>query len=294
MKEGACENSSSSIDAVSNSINNMNISNSNDITSTGTDSSISPVNITSTSDCKDSVSKSKLEVNLMHNNISSSTTTTNNVLSACANCGKEDANNICNKCKQVKYCNAACKKKHRSKHKKECERHVAELHDKELFKQPPPEDDCPICFVRLPIFHMGRRYQSCCGKTICSGCIYAPVYDSQGKEVDNRKCPFCRVSTPHTDEEINKRLKKRVEADDANAMYNTGNYYRDGTDGYRQDYTRALELYHQAGDLGFMAAYTHIGYTYKNGEGVEIDEKKAIHYYELGAIGGCVVARNNW
>ena len=47
------------------------------------------------------------------------------VLSVCANCGKEgnDVNNTCNKCKQVKYCNAACKKKHRHKHKKDCEEH---------------------------------------------------------------------------------------------------------------------------------------------------------------------------
>ena len=54
----------------------------------------------------------------------------------------------------VKYCNAACKKKHRSKHKKHCEEHVklaaqsaAKLHDEKLFKQPPPQyGDCPICF----------------------------------------------------------------------------------------------------------------------------------------------------
>ena len=32
--------------------------------------------------------------------------------------------NTCNKCKKVKYCNAACKKKHRHKHKKECEEHL--------------------------------------------------------------------------------------------------------------------------------------------------------------------------
>ena len=55
----------------------------------------------------------------------------------CANCGKEgssDDMNICNKCKLVRYCNAACKKKHRSKHKKACERRVAELHEEQLFK----------------------------------------------------------------------------------------------------------------------------------------------------------------
>ena len=44
-----------------------------------------------------------------------------NDTSICAACGKEGNSsdmNTCNKCKMVKYCNAACKKKHRSKHKK--------------------------------------------------------------------------------------------------------------------------------------------------------------------------------
>ena len=110
------------------------------------------------------------------------------VVSVCANCGKEgnDVNNICNKCKMVKYCNAACKKKHRLKHKKECEVHcihaaeraaklrdeelrfAAEKHDEELFKQPPPKEDCPICLITLPSFHTGVKYVSCCGKVICS------------------------------------------------------------------------------------------------------------------------------
>ena len=61
-------------------------------------------------------------------------------ISTCANCGKEGSDlNICNKCKAATYCNAACKKKHRSKHKKQCERRVAELHDEMLFKEPPNE-----------------------------------------------------------------------------------------------------------------------------------------------------------
>ena len=45
----------------------------------------------------------------------------------CANCGKEGGDNIvntCNKCDLVQYCNAACKKKHRSKHKKKCDKRV--------------------------------------------------------------------------------------------------------------------------------------------------------------------------
>ena len=58
----------------------------------------------------------------------------------CANCGNEGSDfNICNKCQMVKYCNAACKKKHRSKHKKKCERRAAEiqaeLHEIQLFAE---------------------------------------------------------------------------------------------------------------------------------------------------------------
>jgi len=214
--------------------------------------------------------------------------------SACANCGKEGNSNdmnICNKCKQVKYCNAACKKKHRSKHKKHCERYVAELYDKKLFKQPPPEEDCPICFLLLPSLLTGRTYMPCCGKVICCGCMHAPVYDSQGNKVEKRKCGFCRTPHPASNEENMERIKKRLDLDDPSAIYNQGCDYRDGSRGFPQDYVKALECWHRAAKFGFMAAYTHIGYTYKNGEGVEIDKKKAVYYYELAALGGNVNAR---
>ena len=95
---------------------------------------------------------------------------------------------MCNKCKSVLYCNAVCKKVHKKKHRKACDRRVAEvrdielfkhppplhllirraaelqeeenkrvaeLHDIELFKQPPPENDCPICFLQLPYLGTG-------------------------------------------------------------------------------------------------------------------------------------------
>ena len=224
------------------------------------------------------------------------------VVSVCANCGKEDSdvNNICNKCKKVKYCNAACKKKHRHKHKKDCEEHIrlaaeqaAKLHDEELFKQPPPKEDCSICFMRMPSIGTGGKYFSCCGKTICSGCMHAPVYDDQGNEVDNKTCPFCRTPSPSTDEEIIARIKKLIEAGDAHAMHNLGYCYRDGMYGFPQDYIKALELYHRAGNLGSAESYNNIGVAYDNGRGVEVDKKKAEHYFELAAMQGDSTARYN-
>ena len=245
------------------------------------------------------------DVNDMLNNVS--TTGDNNNVSICANCGKDGANNICNKCKQVKYCNAVCKKVHKKKHKTDCEEYqrlatekrneelriAAELHDKRLFKQPPPKDDCPICFLLLPSFHTGSKYMGCCGKTVCSGCIYAPVYDNQGNKVDNKKCPFCR--TPHhaSEEELLNRYKIRMEAGDTEAINNLGVFYREGVRGFPQDHTKALEHWHRAAELGHAGAYLNIGYSYMYGKGVKVDEKKGQHYYEQAAMRGNAIARCN-
>ena len=229
------------------------------------------------------------------NNIS--TADNEDSISTCANCGKgEERGSIlktCVSCKLVKYCNRECQVAHRRQHKKECRKRAKELHDEELFKQPPPKEDCPICFLRKPTLHTGSKYQSCCGQSICCGCIHAPVYDDQGTEVDNEKCAFCRTPYPTSNEDVVKRLKKRLEANDVMAMYHVGNYYRDGRNGFPQDYTKALEHWHKAAELGYAIAYGNIGYAYNNGEGVEVDKEKAIHYWELAAISGDVYARSN-
>ena len=227
------------------------------------------------------------------------------VVPVCVNCGKEGAKNICNKCKQVKYCNAVCKKVHKKKHKKDCEEHIrlaaekcdeelriaAELHDIELFKRISPPEDCPLCFLRLPSLGSGSTYYSCCGKVICCGCDYAPVYDNQGNVVED-KCPFCRTLTPSSDEAV-ERLKKRLKSDDPIAICNHGNYYRDGIHGFTQNHTKSLEMWHRAAKLGCAGAYCILGYTYVSGQGVEVDETKATYYYEQAAMRGDESARHN-
>ena len=209
----------------------------------------------------------------------------------CANCGKEGRNlNICNKCKEATYCNAACKKKHRSKHKKQCERRVAELHDEELFRELPPEHgDCPICFIWLPTMNSGRRYYACCGKMICSGCCNADVYDNHSNIIVDKKCPFCRTPDPISEKEMIERLKKRMEVDDPYAFYVMGLYNSLGHHGLPQNSAKALEFWHKSGKFG----YNNLGNAYFNGEGVERDKKMAKHYFELAAMEGNVMARHN-
>ena len=211
-------------------------------------------------------------------------------MSSCANCGKGEEESIslktCTACKMVKYCSAACQKAHRPQHKRECKKRAAELHDEELFRQPPPNEECPICFLTLPTLGPGKRYNACCGKVICSGCIYA------GAILPNQKCPFCRAGYPKTDEDSLQMALKRVEVDDVNAIRDIGCHYAEGRCGFPRDYAKALELWHRAGKLGCASAYYEIGRFYLKGDGVRKDEKKVKQYWELAAMGGVATARN--
>ena len=161
-------------------------------------------------------------------------------------------------------------------------------HEENLFQQPPLGEDCPICFLTLPSFMTGSKYKTCCGKIICSGCIYAVI-----KMDDDAKCPFCRVPTPESCEETVERIMKRVKVDDAEAIRNLGCHYNEGERGLPQDRAKALDLWHRAAELGCAESYRSIANSYHFGRGVETDMKKAKHYWELAAIGGDPMARYN-
>jgi len=162
------------------------------------------------------------------------------------------------------------------------------LSDEELFKQPPPREDCPICFLMMPSLHTGHKYNTCCGKTICSGCVQAVHMVD-----DEEKCAFCRTPNSTSDKQSRKRLKNRMDMNDSRALHELAVGYSYGAHGLQQSYAKALELYHRAGELGYAHAYNNIGGFYINGKGVAVDEKKAKYYLGLAAIKGDDTARNN-
>jgi len=232
-------------------------------------------------------------------------------------CGEEGGVRLkaCKACMLVKYCNAACQKNHWPKHKKDCKIRAAELRDAALFKDPPLKDDCPICFLPMPrkiiscislppatissvpIYDFAiakeelantetTQYYSCCGKSVCRGCMYS-FYKSSNLGY----CSFCKAerniigdTTVRVEE-----ILKRVDANDPGAICTLGAYYKEGKGGLLQDRAKAIELWTEAVKLGSIQAYYCMGNIYHEGG----DMKKAKFHWGAAAMAGHEIARFN-
>mmetsp|Transcript_29280 Transcript_29280/g.70670 ORF Transcript_29280/g.70670 Transcript_29280/m.70670 type:complete len:297 (+) Transcript_29280:243-1133(+) len=220
----------------------------------------------------------------------------------CAACGIGGRGlKICNGCNEVKYCGRECQLKHRPVHKSACKKRAAERLDEKLFKDPPTRDECPICTLPLPIEGQHMSYQSCCGNTVCYGCTYAAnvkmrtVLAQEGNlQISiSPPCPFCRVPLPASIKKANERIQKRMDLGDAQAYCQRAGDYCIGIDGTPLDYGRAFELYTRSVELGSADAHYELGNMYRSGKGRDVDVKKARHHYQMGAIGGNLMARSN-
>ena len=215
----------------------------------------------------------------------------------CANCGAAEGDDIklktCTACKSVRYCGIKCQKKHRPKHKKACKERAAELRDEILFRQPESTHlgDCPICFLPLPLDRNQFVYMQCCSQTVCEGCNHANQLRESSGRLEN-KCPFCRAPLINSDEEFEcknmDRVMDRVEANDPAAMFKLGILLME-----KGEYGRAFEYCSKAASSGIAEAHAKLAYCYREGQGVERDEKKEAYHLEQACIGGHPEARHN-
>jgi TPR repeat protein len=128
---------------------------------------------------------------------------------------------------------------------------------------------------------------SCCSKVICDGCDYAN-YLREEKEGLEPRCAFCREPDSETDDEREKKLMKRVKANNPEAICSFATQRH-----LEGDYKKAFEYYTKAAELGDAQAHYQLSGLYYNGHGVEKDTKKAKFHLEEAAIGGHPHARYN-
>jgi len=209
----------------------------------------------------------------------------------CASCGIAEVDDVkmkkCDACDLVKYCSDNCQQEHRTKHAPMCKERAAELRDEILFRQPEGthKGDCPICFLPLPIDLKKSAIYLCCSKTICKGCHYANSF-RELKERLQQTCPFCRHRLQKTEEELHMMTMKRVAANDPVAIREIGaKLYEEG------EYNGSFEYWTKAAELGNVDAHYNLSVLYREGEGVEKDEKKQTYHLEEAAIAGHPIAR---
>ena len=170
--------------------------------------------------------------------------------------------------------------------------------DPELWKPHPPTEDCPVCFVPLPLDQ--ASFLVCCGKIICSACTIETVRAENAINIKRAKkkqspldhsCPFCRTAL----DESKCQFEERVRKGDAEAAYSLAFKYRDGDarKNIPKDEARYLELLHHAvDDLGHLMAMAELGQFYFYGEArVTKDKARGRMYLEDAVKMGNVRAR---
>lgn len=167
-----------------------------------------------------------------------------------------------------------------------------EISDEKLFQDPPPKEDCPLCFQPMPfserLCEVITSYMPCCGKIVCCGCTIAALNEMEEGNM-KRCCPFCRVPYPQVneDEEFMKRCIKRMKLGDGEAFYQLARVA-----GFSNDCKRAYGLYNQAADLGSIKAHYELA-CHHGRSGCVQDKKKAMYHFKMAAIGGHELARHN-
>ena len=164
-----------------------------------------------------------------------------------------------------------------------------------LFKQPPAREDCPICFIPLPLY-MSRqtKYFSCCGKVICAGCVVAA--QDAGVAGVNDVCPFCRAPTNISKAEFTRRTEEGIKRGDPEAMEMACLEFCEN--GNEEEKKRGNELLQKAANLGLCSANHRLGSAYldllygvDDNFGVEKDPDKGMFHLEAAAIAGHGEAR---
>ena len=123
--------------------------------------------------------------------------------------------------------------------------------------------------------------------------------DGGNRPLKKSCCCFCRAVDPDEvdgvdeDEEIVRRVRKRLEANDPQSYFTVANWYRHGMLGYPVDNQKAFEHMHRAAELGWPKACHNLGCYYQHGVGTEKDERKEIYWFEEAAKKGDIDSRWN-
>ena len=158
-----------------------------------------------------------------------------------------------------------------------------ELRDVELFGPLEEREECPVCFVPMPLDLSHWSHPPCCSKIICHACARAAGARRQFN------CAFCRAPVSGDEALRQQQLRKRIESGDTWAMYILANNYKNGNKGLPKDDIAAMNLWLQAAELGHLPALCSISGRYvKNEFEVRTTKEQALKLAKAAAKKGSV------
>lgn len=80
------------------------------------------------------------------------------------------------------------------------------------------------------------------------------------------------------------------EEGNVDALNDLGALYYEGSRGFTQDFTMAVNCYKLAAEKGSRQAQENLGYCYYYGRNMPVDYEKAFHYFALGAFDGHLIS----
>ena len=159
-----------------------------------------------------------------------------------------------------------------------------ELKDVDVFCPLAAREDCAICFLPMPSDDRCIAYGSCCGKSVCHGCMVSHVRAIHGQDDASISvsCPFCRaahIDEFHKDKPLPnvshiERLRSRAEKiNDPEAMMHLAKSYEYGEDGLEKDDVTSFRLTLKAAEAGEVRAIRHLAQDCFSGQRI----KKNMH-----------------
>jgi len=181
----------------------------------------------------------------------------------------------CGRCRDAVYCSKACQAAHWPLHKLPCAKACAVLARTKRETAAKDYDWRGKCVVCRDVISEYPTVLNCCTKRLCNNCA-----DAVAQKGD---CPLCSQVADPSDSEYVRRMRKHVDAGDADAEVLLGLAYKEGNRGLDVDAERAVLLFTRAAEQGHAVAMFELGNCSACGIGCAFDAKAAFKWYKSAA-----------
>ena len=135
---------------------------------------------------------------------------------------------------------------------------------------------CPICFEEWDL-NETRSLQICCCRRVCGSCV---------EKIGFAPCPLCRTPCAEDEAEQLARLRRHVENEVPEAVFELGQLYKEGNWGLVRSDKKAAKIWKRGVALGNTDSMVNLGALFCDPRFLKKDVKKSMQLYRMAADRG--------